>query len=55
MKIHKDIPGVEYWWDHYVRTWYAATVDSKGNLGPTVDAYTKREIIKLAKELEKTK
>lgn len=50
-KIYHDIPGVEYWYDCYVKCWFAATVDKEENLGPTSDAYTKTEIIEIAKEL----
>jgi len=47
MKIYTDIEGFEYWYDRAYRCWFAAPVDADGNLGPTVDAYTKREIVEL--------
>ena len=50
MKIHTDIEGFEYWYDRAYRCWFAAPVDADGNLGPTVDAYTKRDIVELCKE-----
>lgn len=49
MKVHRDIPGVEYWYDPHCRCWFAARVDSVGNLGPSVNAYTRREILRLIK------
>lgn len=49
MKIHKDIAGYEYWYDPQIRSWYAAVVDSVGNILRCVDCYTKKEIIFLIK------
>jgi hypothetical protein len=50
MKVYTDIDGFEYWYDRLYRCWFAARVDADGNLGPTVDAYTKRDIVEFCKE-----
>jgi len=47
VKIYTDIEGFEYWYDRSCRCWFAARVDAEGNLGPTVDAYTKQEIVEI--------
>lgn len=53
MKIHKrksrsDGSPHEFWYDRHIRCWFAAKVVSEeGDIGPTVDAYTREEIISL--------
>jgi hypothetical protein len=49
MKVHRDIPGVEYWYDPHMRCWYSAPCDEEGNLADSQNAYTKSEIIEIAK------
>lgn len=46
MIVHKRT-GHEFWYDRAYRCWFAAKVDKDGNLGPSVDAFTKREILAL--------
>lgn len=36
----------EYWYDPQYRAWYAAEVDQYGNLGESVNEYTKDDILK---------
>jgi len=50
MKIYTNIEGFEYWYDRSYRCWFAARVDAEGNLGQTVDAYTKPEIVEIIKQ-----
>lgn len=45
MRVHRDIPGVEFWYNPNTRAWYAATVDAGGNLGESVNAYTRQEVL----------
>lgn len=48
MKVHRDIPGWEYWWDASWRTWCAMQVDGQGNqIGDCQYEYTRREIVDL--------
>ena len=52
MKIRR-IGNVQYWYDGNagVRCWWAAEFDAEGNqVGDAVDAYTKDEIVQIAKE-----
>lgn len=55
MKIHHDIVGVEYWYDPHYRCWFVCTVDSDGNLGPSQDAYTRKEIRQMGINLRRNK
>lgn len=35
----------EYWYDRQYRVWYAAEIDAEGNLGESVNAYTKGWVV----------
>lgn len=55
MKIHKNISGVEYWFDRTNnggRSWWAIKVDKEGNqIGDAKFAADKKGIIAITKEL----
>lgn len=61
MKIHHfagspEGERIEYWYDPSTRCWWAIKVDAEGNqVGAALDAYTKREIRRLAAQLINTK
>lgn len=49
MKIHNHINkhGIkcEYWYDIYVKVWFAMAVDDDGNqIGDTIDGYRKEDV-----------
>lgn len=47
MKIQQR-NGCEYWYDRHYRCWFAAKViSSAGDLGPSINAFTKKEIIEM--------
>lgn len=39
----------EYWYDRQYRVWYAAEIDNEGNLGESINAYTKGWIVEYIK------
>ena len=48
MKIYTmahDGRNYEYWYDRQYRVWYAAEIDKDGNLGDSINAYTKGWIV----------
>jgi hypothetical protein len=50
MKIHKYKydASVEYWYDPYVRVWYAIKVDNDGNqISYCLDSYRKSDLISM--------
>lgn len=48
MKIHKIATGgreYEFWYESTHKCWYAAEVDQYGNLGESIQEYSKDQII----------
>jgi len=48
MKIYDlwaDGNNHEFWYDRSIGCWYACRVDRNGNLGDSINAYTKGEIM----------
>ena len=48
MKIYTmahDGRNYEYWYDRQYRVWYGAEIDKNGNLGESINAYTKGWIV----------
>lgn len=45
-KVHRH-GDCEFWYDTTYRVWFAAHVDAEGNLGPSIDAATREEIVML--------
>lgn len=39
----------EYWYDRQYRVWYAAEIDNEGNLGDSINAYTKGWVVEYIK------
>ena len=54
-KLYHEIKGVEYWYDRHERCWYVMRIDQEGNqIGNSINAYTKREILISARHLSET-
>lgn len=49
MKVYRNIPHVEYWYDRSTQCWWCMNVDDEGNqVGDAANAYTKQEIVDIA-------